>query len=383
MVVLPRTWFLLLALLLLVVAPPPLLAEPAASPAPYLDSVTPNPATAGGVVRLEGRNLGSSQTGTILLGDRALAADRIRSWSDTTVELQLPAEARPGRISVRVGELTSQTLWLHVLSADAGPRPRPAAAEVGAEMAPTAEPSTPATIPTAGMPTPSAPSTAVRQAMPPSALVGDTVPGRTRPPFPGPGSPRAGERTGDLSIRVQDSNGKALYGAHIKLDGRLVGRTDSRGQASLDGLPAGDHGITVYHSEHRTAKGEVTIRPGQSRDLLVSLSPISPEAASGSAPPEERRTRFTVRAHPYHSDGQKYSVRRIEVTERGGASRTWQNTWYRTYDSYVELPCENAVIGRYYRITITWYNWRSRSELTSSWEPRVWKESQVETYDSP
>ena len=78
-----------------------------------------------------------------------------------------------------------------------------------------------------------------------------------------------------------------------------------------------------------------------------------------------------------------HTVRRIEVTEQGGPGRTWKNTWYRTYDSYVELPCDDAEFGRYYRVTVTWYNWRSRDEVTSSWEPRVWRDSQKESYSRP
>ncbi len=364
----------------------PLLAQEAPPATPRLSSVTPNPATAGSVVRLEGQDLGSSQTGVILLGDHPLAPELVRSWTDTTVEVRLPAEAGPGRLAVRVGQQTSQTIWLHVLSPDAATRPRPASAEVGTEMAPAAEPSPRVAAAATGTGTPArsaSPAPGGLQGFRPDSLVGDSPSEGFRLPLPGSESRRGDDQTGTLFVRVQDPRGRPLYGARIKLDGEVRGRTDSHGRAALDGLGAGDHGITVFLSDYRTAKGEVAIRPGQARDLLVSLSPISPDAGPGSTAPEERRTKLTIRAHPYRSDDQRYSVRRIEVTERGGAGRTWQNTWYRTYDSYVELPCEGAVIGRDYRVTITWYNWRSRHEITSSWEPKVWKEYQQETYYTP
>jgi len=207
------------------------------------------------------------------------------------------------------------------------------------------------------------------------------LPARADLPFRLPEGLEPGQEGGVLAGRVQDSNGKGLYGASVKIDGSERTRTDHRGGFRISGLPAGEYGLTVYLSGYRTAKGTVSLGPGQSRDILISLSSISGGSSGESAP--IRRTRLTIQAHPFRSDGARYTVRRIEVTEQGGSGRTWKNTWYRTYDSYVELPCDDAEFGRYYRVSITWYNWRSRNEVTSSWEPRVWRDSQKESYSRP
>lgn len=212
-------------------------------------------------------------------------------------------------------------------------------------------------------------------------LGGSLLPAGAELPFRLPEGLEPGQDGGVVAGRVQDSSGKGLYGASIKINGSERARTDHRGGFRISGVPAGEHGITVYLSGYRTAKGTVSLGPGESRDILISLSSISGDPPGQS--PQVRRTRLTIQAHPFRSDGARYTVRRIEVTEQGGAGRTWKNTWYRTYDSYVELPCDDAEFGRYYRVTVTWYNWRSRDEVTSSWEPRVWRDSQKESYSRP
>lgn len=386
---------------------------------PRLLSVSPNPAPAGSVVRLEGQGLGSQVTGVLLLGGMPVQRQYVKSWSDTLVELRLPEGTRATDIAIHSGGLTSNTVWLEVGEAmsEPGPapaagdtmptapepivpvaaKPRPAAADLAAEMAPrvdgtSPEPSTRAEAQAPAAPPPSAwpgaPRASTSSGAPASArseahssapratsLTGGAL------PFPTPGD--SGD-TGALAGKVQDAGGRPLSRAIVEIDGSPRTRTSGWGEFRVDGLAPGQHSISISLPGYRAGQGRVNIQAGQTRDLLVSLSPTSGRSApSADRPPEERKTRLTIRVHPYMYDGQRYNVKRIEVTEQGGGGRTWQNTFYRVYDSYVELACEGAVIGRSCRVTVTWYSFRTKREFTSSWEPKVWKEYQQETYYAP
>ena len=354
---------------------------------PRLLGVTPNPAPPGSLVRVEGEGLGTQDTGILLLDGRPLDRQDVRSWSDHAVEFRLPA--RTGTFELSVHALGAPSNPLRIEVADSAGEPalpsRAAASELAEALAsgeePAAAPPPAAPAPPSDWEMPEIPVSRAQAA--PSALVGESPSAARGASNPGPGARPAREGTGVLAGKVQDSSGRPLAHATLEVDGATRGRTSGWGEFRVEGLEAGPHRLTVSLSGYRTGQGQVSVPAGGTREILVSLSPVAGRTAAAAPVPEERKTKLTIRAYPYRSDGERFLVRRIEVTELGGAGRSWQNTWYRTWDSYVELPCDGAILGHSYRVSINWYSPRSKREYTSTWEPKVWKEYQQETYYNP
>ena len=377
---------LLLALLGLVLTSTPVGAQGPLGP--RLTGVTPNPAPPGSLVRVEGEGLGTPDTGILLLDGRPLDRQDVRSWSDTAVEFRLPA--RPGTFELSIHALGAPSNPLRIEVADSAGEPVPparvAASELAEALASGEEPAPVASsAPAPSWEMPEIPTSRPRVQAAPSSLVGDS-PSAARGPSPVGSEAMPGRAgTGVLAGKVQDSGGRALAHATIEVDGAPRGRTSGWGEFRVEGLDPGTHRLAVLLSGYKTGQGQVSVPAGGTREILVSLSPTSGRTAPSGTPPvpEERKTKLTIRAYPYRTDGERFIVRRIEVTELGGAGRSWQNTWYRTWDSYVELPCDGAVLGHSYRVSILWYSPRSKREYTSTWEPKVWKEYQQETYYNP
>lgn len=261
-------------------------------------------------------------------------------------------------------------------------RPDPRAASTGeAPMVPEMAPVNPG----AGIPKSSPVSSSSRPD--PRAAARGEAPSTAEPPamtsaipfpLPTPGPP--GRGTGTLAGRVEDSSGRALRGARVRVSTGASTTTNSNGEFVLQGLEPGPISASITRSGYKAGSGRVTVPAGGTRRLLVRLSPL-PGTRPGDAP-KEVKTTMTIVAHRYYSDGRRYSVKRIEVSEYGG-SGYWSNTWYRTYDNYVELRCPGAVVGRIYKVTIYWMDWKTKGELRGVWEPKLWKEEQREIYYNP
>jgi len=136
----------------------------------------------------------------------------------------------------------------------AEPRPVPPAPPAPPEGAPQAGPFGPP--PVQGPPAPYPP--------PPGAPGRAPGPPRAGAPLPPP--PNGGNGSGTLSIRVQPAN------AEVIIDGERWEGTQS-GDERLDvQVSAGSHHIEVRHDGYRTYETDITVPPGITAPLNISLS---------------------------------------------------------------------------------------------------------------
>ncbi len=82
--------------------------------------------------------------------------------------------------------------------------------------------------------------------------------------------------TGSLQIALRDEEGRRLAGSALLLGpgGRLVGELRSEsGQFVRDQLPTGTYRVLLMAAGHRAEERQVTIRPGQTASLAVTMVP--------------------------------------------------------------------------------------------------------------
>ncbi|MDO5297237.1 MAG: carboxypeptidase-like regulatory domain-containing protein [bacterium] len=200
---------------------------------------------------------------------------------------------------------------------------------------------------------------------------------------------------GKLSGVVVDNSGRPLAGAEIRLQSGPRTYSDYDGSFRFDSVPAGVQGVRIYKSGYKLGQGRVSIIPGSSRTLKVSLSregnvTKSTRHASSSAAsqaPVIQRGNFEVAGKAMHVGprDRRVWVYKIEVTDLNDTSRTWQNTWWDDAgQSSYTLLCDNAVIGHRYRIKITWRNHgRFQRERSNDWEVEFTRSGQTFSYDHP
>ncbi len=89
-------------------------------------------------------------------------------------------------------------------------------------------------------------------------------------------------------------------------------------------------------------------------------------------------------ASAYYYGNTRWWVYRIDVKEWGDGNYSWHNTWYNDYgDTYYELPCPGARIGKIYNIKVEWRSKDNAKILTNTWQRKVYSQSQRENFDSP
>ncbi|MCE7875544.1 hypothetical protein DYH09_34980 [bacterium CPR1] len=195
-------------------------------------------------------------------------------------------------------------------------------------------------------------------------------------------APGAGQATSTLTGRVESSDRQPLGGAQVQLDSGYQATTSADGSFQVQGLPPGPHDVFVSKVGYRSGKGSVRMAPGESRNLLVSLSP-----AGGQAVRAEKKANFTVRGYPYDLegegvDGRHYWVYKMEVWEYGTNGRNWSRTWDTDVgNSYNELTCDGALVGRYYCMRLYWKS--GRRDRTALWTPQLDNPDQVFYYYHP
>ncbi len=195
-------------------------------------------------------------------------------------------------------------------------------------------------------------------------------------------APGAGQATSTLSGRVESSDQQPIGGAQVQLDSGYQATTSTDGSFQVRDLPPGAHDVFVSKVGYRSGKGSVRMAPGESRNLLVSLSP-----AGGQAVRAEKKANFTVRGYPYDLegegvDGRHYWVYKMEVWEYGTNARNWTRTWDTDVgNSYNELTCDGALVGRYYCMRIYWKS--GRRDRTALWTPQLDNPDQVFYYYHP
>ena len=83
-------------------------------------------------------------------------------------------------------------------------------------------------------------------------------------------------------------------------------------------------------------------------------------------------------------DNKRWWVYRIEVNEWGNSNYSWKNTWYNDYgDTYFELKCPGARIGKTYNYRIEWRSKVDVRTYTNTWSRKMYKDDQRENFDRP
>jgi len=82
------------------------------------------------------------------------------------------------------------------------------------------------------------------------------------------------QQTGDIAGTVASSEGETLPGATVQILGLERGTsTGADGDFDLRNVPAGEHVLTVSFVGYETAERDVTVRPGETTTVTVSLTP--------------------------------------------------------------------------------------------------------------
>ena len=189
------------------------------------------------------------------------------------------------------------------------------------------------------------------------------APGTEASPAITPGDPCA---LGSISGRVVERNreggsdeSKGISGATVQLfDGAIMKTavTGRGGAYAIEGIKPGRVTITVSHVKYRPAEGSATVTASsQPAKVLIALAPLVWKAEKGY---------INVYAQAKDGpDGKPIGVTSIRVHESGNLSHRWYNSWSGDYGSSQHLYCENARVGAYFDIKVTW---RDGTERTTS-----------------
>ncbi|MCK6524237.1 OmpA family protein [Myxococcota bacterium] len=117
-----------------------------------------------------------------------------------------------------------------------------------------------------------------------------------------------------LSVRLVDPEGAPVEGVEVLLDGQRIGTSGSGGRLKVEGLPQGDHQVTVQDPRLRPMEPiPVTLGP-QGKELLLPLAYLPGSlrviARRGDAPVPDARIRFSgpasLPSSPLGPDGEGY-----------------------------------------------------------------------------
>ena len=169
---------------------------------------------------------------------------------------------------------------------------------------------------------------------------------------------------GQLSGLVVDASERPLAGAEIQLECGLDTYSGSDGRFVINNVPAGTQKVRIHKAGYNIGQGTVTVPAGSVHTLKVSLSSASHAKAAPAKKPQYGYFIAGGDATYSGSRERRAWVYKIEVNDRDDLSRTWQNTWWEDYgDSRFELTCDEAVIGHYYHIKLTWRRHGKEQEL--------------------
>ncbi|MBK9365692.1 MAG: OmpA family protein [Deltaproteobacteria bacterium] len=117
-----------------------------------------------------------------------------------------------------------------------------------------------------------------------------------------------------LSVRLVDPEGAPVEGVEVMLDGQRIGTSGSGGRLKVEGLPQGEHQVTVQDPRLRPMEPiSITLGP-QGKELLVPLAYLPGSlrvmARRGDAPVPDARIRFsgpsTLPSSALGADGEGY-----------------------------------------------------------------------------
>lgn len=198
---------------------------------------------------------------------------------------------------------------------------------------------------------------------------------------------RAGDTTAVLSGIVVDQNQTPIFHARIALESGLWTSSAEDGSFRLDGIPAGQHDVTVTARGHRTGAKVVTFSQSQQMSMMVMLTSTDPTVAP--KPPEKRST-FYIQAYEYRYGAKRYYVKHCIVTEYEDPMKDWEKyLWNGNDGPGFYMPCEDAVVGKHYNVTITWRSMdnpdgtNDNSELTGTWYKKFDTEWETWTFYNP
>ncbi|MFH0800832.1 MAG: carboxypeptidase-like regulatory domain-containing protein [bacterium] len=226
-------------------------------------------------------------------------------------------------------------------------------------------------------------------------MVASSPPGNLAPVSVTPATqPSAG---GTLSGKVENNSGNPLKGARLSLDSGQSTISLNDGSYILTGISPGPHRLSTTLMGYREATGQVSVEPGKSKSVLVSLSPLF--AASGANPQAPGRTSGSYSseksrepqkgtlhliAHPYYESSRRCWVSRISAYALGDSGLSWTKSWDSDLgDASSQLNCTGAVVGKTYHIRVEWKRGRRASTLTNTWDRTMRRGGQTETFDSP
>ncbi|MDQ7825379.1 MAG: IPT/TIG domain-containing protein [Candidatus Eremiobacteraeota bacterium] len=289
-----------------------------------LDRVTPSSVSPGQTVTLEGSGLGSDVAGLFLAGV-PIKGDYILSWSPTRIMFRVPSYAMSGSLLVCMNRTPSNKLSLTV-SEDQGP---------------------------------------------------------------GAG--------GTLSGKIQDGNKRPLKGALVMLSNGLSAYSKDDGTFLIGHIPAGEWTLDASLTGHRAAHGKVSLGENASKAFLITLTAYgevvpqaseSSGAAAGRTSSEEKivseKANLDVVVSAYYYGNTRWWVYRVYVKEWGNGNYYWHNTWYNDAgDTYYELKCPGARMGKTYTVYAEWRSKENSKILTNSWQRKIYKQYQKENFDSP
>jgi len=202
---------------------------------------------------------------------------------------------------------------------------------------------------------------------------------------------------GTLTGKVESSSGEPLKGARLFLDSGQSTLSLNDGSYVLSGISPGPHRLSTNLQGYREAAGQVSVEPGKSKSVLISLSSLFGAAGvntqatgrtsgypSSEKPREPQKGTLHLVAHPYYESSRRCWVSRIYAYAPGDTDLHWSKTWDSDLgDSSSELDCTGAVIGKTYRIRVEWKRGRRGSTLTNLWDRTMRRGGQTETFDSP
>ncbi|MBN1995963.1 IPT/TIG domain-containing protein [candidate division KSB1 bacterium] len=84
--------------------------------APYIEKISPSSALWGQRITIDGKRFGSVKaSSTIKIGNLIVSDSDILAWSDGRIALNVPVDAFPGLLTVKVGEVSSNAVLLNVI----------------------------------------------------------------------------------------------------------------------------------------------------------------------------------------------------------------------------------------------------------------------------
>lgn len=356
------------------------LAENETAKTPEIDRIEPDSVKTGGEVILYGKNFGGERD-YIVLKNKILGENDILQWEDEKIDIRIPAGYESGDLLVVKNHAPSNKSYVSVSSR------RSAAAEPDS-----------------------------RQAL--NLETGPAGPGPAGTPFPAPETPAATSiptakapsvptaEAGSVSGRVTSPTGQPLAGAAVTLSNGQTTITDGEGNYDIKNVPGGEYKITVSTQGHNTASGTITVEQGKNRSVLTSLSPSFMPPAPGQydesfrprtatprtterterkkAPSKKEKIEYgtiTVKAYNFHDRG-IWAVQSIKV-EQADDFKSWSNSWDPMRGERArELYCRDAILGKEYRITITWKSRGAGNTKTRYWTKTMESRDQKFIFDS-